>query len=275
MTRINASRAAAGFQIPVLPAAHARALAMLEDDDVRIGELARVIETDPALTAALLRAANSASSASRTRIDHPRAAVVRVGLASTKRLVAAAVVGNAFASLGDSGLDVESLWEHCLGIAVMTESVVESARLRSAGFSAGLLHDIGRLMMASAQPQRYMRVVELVRRGVNPLAAEQLVFGENHALVGYRLATAWELGATVSDAILGHHTPEGGGEVTESLYRARQVLRSLNISDGLPKDRKRTATAEEPAPTDAPILFEGGEKALRARIEWYKGALSG
>src|SRR5262245_55346746 len=72
--------------IPVLPAARAGALSMLQDENVHLGDLAGVIAADPGLTLVLLRAANSAQSASRRHIDHARDAMIRLGLMATKRM---------------------------------------------------------------------------------------------------------------------------------------------------------------------------------------------
>ncbi|MSQ30565.1 MAG: HDOD domain-containing protein [Dehalococcoidia bacterium] len=77
----------------MLPAARARALSMLQNEHVYLSDLAEVIAADPGLTMVLLRAANSAQSASRRRIDSARDALIRLGLTAAKRMVAAAIVG--------------------------------------------------------------------------------------------------------------------------------------------------------------------------------------
>ena len=69
--------------LPVLPAAHARALSTLRDEDVAIADVAAIVETDPAMTAAVLRAANSAASAPINRISTAQQGVARIGLART------------------------------------------------------------------------------------------------------------------------------------------------------------------------------------------------
>lgn len=131
----------------MLPAARAGALAMMQDENVRMDDLVSLIRADPGLVLVLLQAANSAASASRHRIEDPRDALVRIGLQATKRVVAAAVVGAAFLDIGECGIDEDAFWAHSLAVAVITESSVHTARLRPIAFSAGLLHDVGRLVL--------------------------------------------------------------------------------------------------------------------------------
>ncbi|MGE3857914.1 MAG: HDOD domain-containing protein, partial [Dehalococcoidia bacterium] len=140
---------------PLLPAARAGALSMMQDENVRMDDLAGLIRSDPGLTLVLLRAANSAASASRRRIEDTRDALVRIGLQATKRVLAAAVVGEAFQNLDDCGIDEDAFWAHSLACAVICESSVTTPRLRPVAFSAGLLHDVGRLVLGASMPDVY------------------------------------------------------------------------------------------------------------------------
>lgn len=249
---------------PVLPAARAGALSMLQDENVHLGDLAGIIEVDPALTLVLLRAANSAQSASRRHIDHPRDAMIRIGLAATKRLVAAAVVGGAFGELGECGIDVDAFWVHAIAVAVVAESACTVHRLRPAAFSAGLLHDIGRLMLASSSRRAYTAISERARNEAMVLAAERVVFHENHAIAGGRVLASWGVSAEIAAAVGGHHGAPST-DLDRALIQARHVVEAVGYVDGL----KRNFDPQEQPPVEP-----AAAAALHARVEWYRSALS-
>jgi HD-like signal output (HDOD) protein len=281
---------------PLLPAARAGALSMMQDDDVRMDDLAMLIRADPGLTLVLLRAANSAASASRRRIEDTRDALVRIGLQATKRVVAAAVVGEAFQNMDDCGIDEDAFWAHSLATAVICESSVTTSRLRPVAFSAGLLHDVGRLVLGASMPDVYGSLSEKARTEVMVLGAEAAIFGEDHAKAGGRLLSVWGVSDEIAAAVGRHHEPPSG-ELEEALALARRVVRRLGYDDGLtchldapaapppaavPVDIEASAPHEatpsrpEPVEVDArPYLKPDAAKALREKVSWYQGAMRG
>ena len=264
-------------EIPALPGTHSRALALVADDGVQMGELAAVVESDPSLTLAVLRVANSAAAAGHTRYTVARDAIIRIGLASTRRLIAATAVSNAFPNLESSGLDVDAIWEHSLAIAVLSEAAATDRRKKSIAFSAGLLHDVGRLVMANRHPDRYARVVRAAARGTDTRRAEELLFGMDHAAVGARVANAWELDAEITHAIRDHHHADAA-ELAAAVHQARRIARAQDMPDGvLAPDRvpARTAADEAEEAADADVLKRvGGKHGLDQRITWYRGAMA-
>ena len=251
---------------PMLPAARAGALSMLQDQDVHMDDLAGLIRADPGLTVVLLTAANSAASASRRRIEDTRDALVRIGLQATKRVVAAAVVGAAFQDLGECGIDEDAFWAHSLAVAVITESSVQTSRLRPVAFSAGLLHDVGRLVLGMSIPGVYPSLAEKARSEPMVLGAEAALFGEDHAKAGGRLLAAWG----VSDEIaltVNHHHEAPSNELEDALLLARRVVAQLGYHDGL-------ACHFDAAPEEVEVK-DGTEQALREKVTWYQSALKG
>ena len=251
-------------QIPVLPAARAGALSMLQDENVHLGDLAGVIAADPGLTIVLLRAANSAQSASRRHIEHARDAMIRVGLMATKRMVAAAVVGGAFVDIRECGIDIEAFWAHSLAVAILAESGAP-AKLRPAAFSAGLLHDIGRLALAVSVPLAYPVISERARDEGMVGAAERAIFGEDHATTGGRVLESWGVPPEIAEVVTRHHV-NAPGDLHDVLRRARGVADALGYRDGL-------ARAFEPPRTPAPD--PAAAAAVHAKVEWYRAALCG
>ena len=117
--------------IPTLPAVHAQALSLLSDAQTPIPELGHVVETDPALTVSVLRAANSAASAPVTPIGTPGEAIVRVGIDITRKIVTAAVVNESFNRLDRAGIDTKELSRHLFTTALIADASAWGARPRS------------------------------------------------------------------------------------------------------------------------------------------------
>ena len=266
--KINASR------VPVLSAAHAQSVSLIMSKQATIAELAAVIEGDPAITLALLRFANSALDAPLERVVRVGDAIVRLGLEETRRVALGIVVQQAAGmELSDSGLDEDELWRHLVATAILADAVAATDQslidVRPFAFSAGLLHDVGRLALASASPPHYQRVCRRVAAGATALEAERAEFDTDHEALGVEVVTAWGLPEALVPAVGGHHAPGNG--VAGVVYRARELALKLGLGDGL---------VPAPAPTlveadrDAiAVMHIGGSAQVQARIDWFRGGL--
>ena len=156
---------------------------MLRNPEAKLEHFVSVVEGDPALTAAVLRAANSALSAPIEPIANAHEAILRVGLETARQVMLAALLSFAFDRLDDAGLDVQDLWCHLLATALLAEQLA-SDEDRNMAFVAGLLHDIGRLSMAAQNPARYRQVVELVRHGIAAEGRRAAALRADPSLVG-------------------------------------------------------------------------------------------
>ncbi len=260
---------ATNLELPTLPAPRARALLLLTDDSSELREISGAIESDPALTIAVLQAANSAASASRARIQTAHDAVVRLGLGPTRRIVTGAVVGTTFRNLERAQIDVDAMWRYLLATALLADAARSGPRGGSA-FTAGLLHDIGRLAMAAADPDRYANVVTQARAGLDISSVERELFGEDHTTFGYRVAADWLLPNDVAEVILDHHVGEAT-LLSAAVFQARRVARSIGLGNGI---ETLTDPHLDPESDDAAIVRQlHGPRALVARIEWYRGAM--
>lgn len=264
-------------KLPVLPPARARALTILSVSLPDPREVTEIVASDPALTAAVIRAANSAWSAPRTAVNAVDRAIIRIGPKETLQIVGAAVLNSTFDELGAAGLDVEQLWQYVVATGLLTERLLEpdaSRELRAAAYSAGLLHDIGRLAMAAERPERYARVVEAHRRGTPVFEAERAEFGAYHTVRGVEAAQAWGIARPLHRAILDHHDPlEHLTPLALAVARATQIVWRMGIGDGV-RDPELAEDHEGLTAEDEWILSQiGGEGALRARVEWFRGAM--
>ncbi len=247
----------------VLPAGRLAALALLNSPEVRVSALASLVRSDPGLAMILMRAANSAESSSRRRVLDPGDAVVRVGLNQTKRLVAAAVVGGALSPLKGCGLDLGAFWSYSLASAIATEDEADSGALRAGAFSAGLLHDLGRLALAASAPSAYARLAAKHHSDQVILGAERLMFGEHHADASGRLLASIGLPGDLVDMVAHHHGVPGR-EADTPLTRARRLVAAAGFSDGLPLHL-------EMRPVDEADLRRAS--SLLDHVEWYRSAL--
>ena len=259
------------LDLPALPVAHFRAMTLLSERDVSIRDVAGIVEGDPGLTAAVIRAANSAAFAPMSRIGNANQAIVRIGLTTTQRIVASAAVSRAFQNLYSTGLDPEQLWSHTVAAAILADASAGGHPKRSEAFTAGLLLQVGRLAMATRQPERYRRVIELIGRGLEPFEAESEVYGFDSVEWGAQLTRAWdfpdEVVHAIRDQVVGYGSP-----LAPFVHRARGIARALGYGDGVEVPPEPTFDAET---EDGRILAPlGGENGLRAQIEWYRGALA-
>lgn len=264
------------LEVPPLPAAHGRALSLLSDPDFQFEELAMVIESDPALTMSLLRAANSAASAPVARVDTASVAIVRVGTDQTRRLVVGAVASSAFAHLHRAEIDSGEIWQHLIAVAMLAQAVawLHGTPTGEVGdaFTAGMLHDLGRLSMAAQEPERYATVSRQARDGENVREAERDSFGFEHGEWGMQVAEQWDLSDGIGDAIA-HHHDVSRGRFAESVCIAREIAWSMGIGDGLTDGVPPTFPLRPEHETIVSQL--GGPEGLIAQIEWYRGAIGG
>ena len=259
--------------LPTLPAMRARGLSILLQQDATLAELAAPVESAPALTAALLRAANSAVSSPRDRVATAADAIVRVGIDETRRIVIGAILQQSIGNLDRSQLDLNEMWRHLLATALLADSVTwhsQDPKERSpAAFTAGLLHDIGRLALLAQHPVAYNGVVDLVHIGSDPIDAERYLFDTDHLSFGAEAARAWELPQSIVDAISLHH--EGSDDpLVNAVWRGRRITRHLGFGDGLSPP---VASDLASGSADAELIAQvGGIEGLNARIDWYRGA---
>lgn len=264
--------------LPVLPPARAQALSLLMDYDSSLAELSVVIDGDPALTATMLRAANAVDSSPLTRVSSAGDALVRVGMQRARQLVLASVLDQTFNTIDPSLFDLDQCWQHLIASALLADAVAwncaDAVPLpRHAAFTAGLLHDVGRLAMLMSAPDDYVGVLDLVAQGLSPLAAEQQVFGQDHAAWGGEVAESWSLGDEIADAARRHHEDGPPDSLAHIVSAGRRMAHELGFADGLPTLPYITLPENNDALASA-LRVLGGEEQFRRRVQWYRGAFS-
>jgi putative nucleotidyltransferase with HDIG domain len=195
--------------LPPLPAVAAKVMGMAEDDRTSAMDLAQVLATDQALTAKLIRISNSAYYGFARRISTVREAVVMLGFKQVRQVSVGASMMNAFKRNGfDDGFDLDLFWGHSVAVAVASEAIAKKnlgAKPEDA-FTAGILHDIGRLVLRQVMPQEFAHAVALAKAGECPLhEAELFATGFAHDEIGQALGERWKFPGHLVDAVRCHH----------------------------------------------------------------------
>ncbi|QEL64899.1 hypothetical protein OTERR_14230 [Oryzomicrobium terrae] len=200
-------------RLPSMPAVVTELLLRLEDPDLDTRQLAHDIARDQSLAAKTLRIANSPFYGLRGRVASIQDAVTILGLHTVRTLMLAAAAGETLGRLKAEGLDTTTYWRHCTATAILARILAVRARANpESAFVVGLLHDIGRLVIATNFPTHYRAVHERSKaESLSLLEAERLCLGIDHVQVGELLARRWVFPLTIVEGIAGHHAPEKWG----------------------------------------------------------------
>jgi putative nucleotidyltransferase with HDIG domain len=228
--------------VPSLPAIVFQLQEFLDDPEVNFDRLARVIECDPGLTANVLQLANSAYFGWQGAIGSVREAISRLG---TKRIfqmvLCMSVAPMVRKPVSGYELAADKLWEHSVAVAICAEKVAAKRRpaVQPNAFTAGLLHDVGKVILGTFVDVDDAPIKELVETDKLTFnEAERMVLGVDHAEVGAHLLHKWSLPDNVASAIRWHHEPDRAAETDRDLVDVVHVadVICLNCGFGLGVD---------------------------------------
>jgi HD-like signal output (HDOD) protein len=187
-----------------------RVIELVRDQRTSASELAEILALDPVLTAKILKVSNSAAWGRQRNITTVRDAVVLLGFEEVRQLALLTCVVANFGNSprGNDGFDMEGFWLHNVTVAVAAEAVARKTKLANPGdaFTAGILHDIGRLVLRTALPGAFHDALVLqAQQGVAPREAEIRTTGYAHEDVSRALGGYWQFPMNIVEAIGGHH----------------------------------------------------------------------
>ena len=235
--------------LPVLPRAALAAMQALRNEDSGAELCAELIGRDPVLAARTLRIANSSFYGMSGRIGGLRDAVLLLGRRPLATLVTALAVGHQFPAGHCVGFDFSAFWRHATASAIAARAIARELRMdEDLAFTAGLLHDIGALALASQLPREFEPVLAAATAEDLPLhEVEPALLGTDHAALGALLVRRWQLGEPLAEAIATHHRPSAAGTPPPSLgmvvHAADAIAHALDLS-GL--EHERVAEADLP-----------------------------
>lgn len=202
-------------KLPPAPRTLAKLLMLLGDPDIDASQVVSLITHEPALTANVLQRCNAAYFASGEPVGNIGEAVTRLGFNHIFRMVAVVVGAQAFGGSQKSyGFEYGELWRHSVAAALAAQKMAESkGDDGNMAFTGGLLHDIGKNVLAEALEDHYRALIEQTEASQQSLLeVEKSILRVQHAEVGGRLLERWNFPPELAAAVTFHHAP---GEAKE------------------------------------------------------------
>ncbi len=198
--------------LPSLPAIYQDLMEEIHSRDASLKRIAKIISGDLAMVSKILQLVNSAFFGLRTTVANPEQAVALLGSETIKSLALSMQVFSQFEGTALPGCSLDALWQHGVATSTSARRIAKEERVAQSvvddSFTAGLLHDIGLLLLAANKPDEYQQVLLLRHEKHLPeWRAEQEVFGTTHAEVGAHLLSLWGVGEAIVEAVAFHHRP--------------------------------------------------------------------
>lgn len=201
--------------LPTLPHIALAVNRMLQDYESPMERLVEILEKDQTLVSKLLRLVNSSFFGFKSKVNSLRHAVTLLGYSTVQNAVITVSVIDTLALKNElKGFDITQFWEHSIHVAVLSKFLAMKTRVAPPedAFTAGLLHDIGKVVLANFFPDALVRILDTI-------AARQLTFYDaeqdldllSHSLIGGHLAQRWMLPETMVASIKSHHVPAKRG----------------------------------------------------------------
>ncbi|MDD5674512.1 MAG: HDOD domain-containing protein [Chitinivibrionales bacterium] len=239
-------------ELPTMPAVVSAVLSVINSPESGADDAAAIIEKDPALTAKMLRMANSSFYGIPRTISSVSSAVVVLGFNTIASLVLSISVIKMFPVRGGHTLfDHGRFWKHSIVCGLAAKAITRhffALRLLDpeSAFCAGILHDVGKLIFEHILPDDYGEVLQFAaERHISILEAEGLIMGITHADVGRSLSDHWKLPLDLECALVKHHAPEGAGN-------GPALAATVHCADALAHQKGFALLEGERAPAEAP-----------------------
>jgi putative nucleotidyltransferase with HDIG domain len=220
--------------LPSLPVVVLEVLRSFEQKDASTGLLAEKVAKDQALAAKTLRLANSSFYGLSRKVTTIQQAITILGFDSIRTLITAAAVTDVFSGSKHGAFDFKGFWRHAIGTALCAKMLARQMNLnQDYAFVSGLMHDIGRLVMVTRFPERYMEAMKYrAEHDCFMIEAERTVIGLDHTVVGRALAEYWKFPAVMQKAIANHHAPEDTdlGDIPAIVHVAESISHALDLS---------------------------------------------
>lgn len=200
--------------LPAMPHIYERLVKELQSPDASIATIGRIIEADVGMTAKILQWVNSAFFGIRRHVSNPTQAASLLGLDTVRSLV---LMVGVFSQTPGASLpprfSLDALWHHSMVCGAYAQAIGKCEGMKdketSEAFTAGLLHDAGKLALVWNGPDEYKAVLARVDEGRQTVVqAEQEVFGATHAQVGAYMLGLWGLPDPIVEAVAFHHNPD-------------------------------------------------------------------
>ncbi len=198
--------------LPTLPIVMTKLIDAINDEKSSAADLTKIMENDPAMSARVLKLANSAFYGLRFKVDNLKRAIVVLGFETVRMLALSTTILDLFSAKKQLAFDPEDFWLHSLGAgksAQIISTKIKTEILPETVFTAGLLHDIGKYCLALALKEEYKSIVKKGKDNKVPIhKVEKENLSVTYCDVNNWLTQKWNLPETLSSPITNHNQPE-------------------------------------------------------------------
>jgi HD-like signal output (HDOD) protein/ActR/RegA family two-component response regulator len=223
----------AGMQtLPSLPTLYLEVLETVQDPRGTLERLGEIMSRDIGMTAKMLQLVNSAFFGLRRHVSSPVEAVKLLGLDTIKALVLSLQIFSRFDQKQEGAFSLDVLWQHSLATSTCAKRIAQEEQqerhVADHAFMAGLLHDVGKLVLAANLPELYRAaLVQVQEQGTTEWEAERALLGTTHAEVGAYLLGLWGLPDPIVEALAFHHYPSACPDQRFSPLTAVHIANAL------------------------------------------------
>jgi HD-like signal output (HDOD) protein len=233
--------------LPIISAVANEINARDRNDSLTAKALGAIITRDPALTATVLKLANSAYYGMSREILSIERAVTVLGFDAIKSLALTISIFHVFKNPEEQLLDLKGLWYHSLGVALAAKHLAlrspimaGSKTLPEQAFICGILHDIGKIAFARNLPAEMAEILQQTHKGTIPQhAVEKSILGFNHQRAGQAIAESWSFPEDYQTVIRLHHTPSAaaagnnpkGAALVMTVYLGNKMAKALRLGE--------------------------------------------
>ena len=224
-------------QLPTIPSVIKRLVDLTADPSTDVYKILQLIERDQSLTVGILKLCNSAYYGLSTPVHSIKKAVMMLGFNT---------ISNMCLTIGPSiylrrriliyGHDGKYLWRHSIAVASSCEQLAYfiMPELIEVAYTAGLLHDIGKLVIAECNKEIPDSILKLVEKGKTFTDAEKEMLGMDHGQIGSKLVRQWKFPSSLIDVIKYHHKPTKSGkhrDLSELTYMGNLISKKITNHD--------------------------------------------
>jgi HD-like signal output (HDOD) protein len=243
--------------LPGPPEIYLQIVEEVQTGDASVDRIGELIIEDQALSAKLMQLANSAVFALQLQVIHPTEAVTYLGLETTKALLLLAHTFSFFEHLPESTFSPTSLQYHALTTARLAQRIASAedggSECALQSFSAGLLHDLGKLLLAANLPREFAQALVLSREQSRCLwEVESQLLGASHAEIGGCFLATWNLPPPIVEAVTWHHAPAQCPSASTSF----SPLTAVHTANVLEHESRPEATRLPPSSLDMAYLAD-------------------
>lgn len=193
--------------LPTLPEVAMQVNRLMENQTVTVKEIGKTIEKDQAIVLKLLRLVNSSFFGLREKVSSVSWAVVILGFNTIRNAVISVSVIDSLKGMKNSRLDMKAFWRHAISCAVVSGHLASKCGMGAPedAFTAGLIHDMGKLVLAKYFPEEFARIMVETETGKSFYEAEKDIIPMHHNQIGVYLTKRWRLPPVVNDAVRYSH----------------------------------------------------------------------